>query len=296
MPEISAPPNPGPTTVPVIVDLRAVSRVGAKPALVDYLVSLWNYRHFILYDAKARVQSKNKRDRLGSAWLLLDPLLNGLGYILIFGVLLNASRGIENFLGYVIIGIFMFQMSTRAIVGTARVISSNQNVIQAFNFPRATLALAVNIRELIANVPVLIMMLLLVLLIPPAEPISLTWLVLVPIVFLQVVFNLGIGLILAPLVAKLNDLLHLISFFMRFWLFASCVMFSIDRYAKWPPVQKIVEINPLYIVITMARDAILYDRLPSWQHWAGLGAWSLGALLMGTLIFWKGEESYGRDD
>ncbi|WAP52904.1 ABC transporter permease [Arthrobacter sp. ATA002] len=296
MAETKTPAHPGPTKVPVTIDLRSVSRVGARPSLIDYIVSLWNYRHFVLYDAKARVQSKNKRDRLGSAWLLLDPLLNGLGYFLIFGLLLNSSRGIENFLGYLIIGIFMFQMSSRSIVGTARIISANQNVIQAFNFPRAALALAVNIRELIANVPVLLMMLLLVLLIPPSEPISLLWFLLIPIVLLQVVFNLGIGLILAPLVAKVNDLLHLISFFMRFWLFASCVMFSIERYAQWPVIQKIVEINPLYIIISMARDAILYNQMPMWQHWAGLGAWALGAISVGTVIFWKGEESYGRDE
>ena len=278
------------------VDLRAVSRVGARPSLIDYIVSLWNYRHFVLYDAKARVQSSNKRDRLGSAWLLLDPLLNGFGYFLIFGLLLNADRGIENFLGYLIIGIFMFQISTRSIVGTARIISANQNVIQAFNFPRAALALAVNIRELIANVPVLLMMLLLILLIPPSEPVSFLWILLVPIVLMQVVFNLGVGLILAPLVAKVNDILHLISFFMRFWLFASCVMFSIERYAEWPVLRAIVEANPLYIVISMARDVILYNEAPIWQHWAALAAWALGSICVGTIVFWRGEESYGRDE
>lgn len=296
MAETKAPAPAGPAKIPIAVDMRLVSRVGARPSLIDYIVSLWNYRHFVFYDAKARVQSKHKRDRLGSTWLLLDPLLNGIGYFLIFGVLLNSDKGIPNFLGYLIIGIFMFQMSTRAIVGTARVISSNQNVIQAFNFPRATLALAVNFRELIANIPVLIMMLLLVLFIPPTEPVTLFWLFLIPIVILQVIFNLGVGLILAPLVAKVNDLLHLISFFMRFWLFASCVMFSIERYEQWPLIQKVVEINPLYIIITMARDSIIYGSAPIWQHWAGLGAWSLGALCVGTLVFWKGEETYGRDE
>ena len=190
----------------VVLDLKELPRVGARPKFTDYLVSLWDYRHFVLYDAKARVQSANRRDRLGSAWLLLDPLLNGLGYFLIFGLLLNASRGIENFLGYLIIGVFLFQLSTRAIVTTSRIIASNQNVIQAFNFPRATLALAVNLRELIANIPVILMMLVLIILIPPTEQISWLWLLIVPVIMLQVIFNLGLGLLLAPMVAKVNDL------------------------------------------------------------------------------------------
>jgi teichoic acid transport system permease protein len=280
----------------VVLDLKQLPRVGARPRLTDYLVSLWNYRHFVLYDAKARVQSANRRDRLGSAWLLLDPLLNGLGYFLIFGLLLNASRGIENFLGYLIIGVFLFQLSTRAIVTTSRIIASNQNVIQAFNFPRATLALAVNLRELIANIPVILMMLLLIILIPPTEKITWLWLLIVPVILLQVVFNLGLGLFLAPMVAKVNDLVHILSFGMRFWMFTSCVMFSITRYEQWPLILAIVEANPMYIIITMVRDCLLYNQAPSWQNWAGLMAWSLGALCIGMFFFWRGEETYGRDD
>lgn len=282
--------------VAVAVDLRKVSRVGAKPPLLDYLVSLWNYRHFMVYDARARVQSGNSRDRLGSAWLLLDPLLNGLAYFAIFGLLLGANRGIENFLGYLIIGIFLFQMSSRSIVNGARVIRSNQNVIQAFNFPRATLAVAVNIRELLANIPVLIMMFLLVILLAPVEEVTWRWLLVIPAVFLQVLFNLGAGLLLAPMVAKVNDVVHVISFGMRFWLFSSCVMFSIDRYDPVPWLKAIVEVNPLYLLLTIVRGAVLYEESPSWQNWAGLAAWSLGALIVGLFVFWKGEESYARND
>ncbi|MSS00113.1 ABC transporter permease [Arthrobacter sp. BL-252-APC-1A] len=286
----------GAKTVPVRVDLRTLTRVGAKPGLIDYLISLWNYRHFMVYDARARVQSGNKRDRLGSAWLLLDPLLNGIGYLLIFGFLLGANRGIENFIGYLIIGVFLFQMSSRAIVGGARVIPSNRNVIQAFNFPRATLAVAVNIRELLANIPVVITMLLMVLVIGPAEEITWRWLLLVPAVGLQLLFNLGAGLLLAPLVARINDVVHVISFAMRFWMFASCVMFSIDRYNSVPIIKAIVEANPLYLVLDIVRSSVLYAQTPGWQSWAGLGAWALGTVVVGMLAFWKGEESYGRDD
>ena len=280
----------------IVLDLKELPRVGARPKLADYLVSLWNYRYFVLYDAKARVQSANRRDRLGSAWLLLDPLLNGLGYFLIFGLLLSANKGIDNFLGYLIIGVFLFQISTRSIVATSRIISSNQNVIQAFNFPRATLAVAVNLRELIANIPVVLMMLLLIVTIPPSENISWLWFLIIPIILLQVLFNLGAGLLLARMVAKVNDLVHVLSVGMRFWMFASCVMFSITRYEQWPLLMAIVEANPMYIIISMVRDCLLYNQVPIWQDWAGLIAWSLGALCVGMFVFWKGEETYGRDD
>lgn len=281
---------------PVLVDTKQLARVGARPSFIDYMVSIWNYRHFIFHDSKARVQSGNRQDRLGSAWLLLNPLLNGIGYYLIFGLLLESNRGIENFVGYLVIGVFLFQISTRSIVNGAKAIRSNSNVIQAFNFPRATLIVSVNVRELIASVPVLLAMLLLVLLIDPVEEITWRWLLLIPAVLLQMLFNLGTGFILAPLVARFGDLVHVISFMMRFWLFASCVMFSIERYANWPLIKTIVEINPLYLVLSIVRDSLLYAETPQWQSWVGLAAWALGALCVGVLYFWRGEESYGRND
>ena len=135
-----------------------------------------------------------------------------------------------------------------------------------------------------------------IILIPPTEQISWLWLLIVPVIMLQVIFNLGLGLLLAPMVAKVNDLVHILSFGMRFWMFASCVMFSISRYEQWPLILRIVEANPMYIVITMVRDCLLYNQAPNWQNWAGLMAWSLGALCIGMFFFWRGEETYGRDD
>lgn len=288
--------NAGRKTTPVSVDLSTLTRVGAKPSFLDYLVSLWDYRHFVLFDARARVQTGNRRERLGSIWLILNPVLNGLTFYLIFGVILNASRGVENFIGYLIIGVFLFQMSTRAISTGARAIPSNTKVIQAFAFPRAALLLAVNIRELIAGFPVIITMLLLILLFPPGEEISLLWLTIIPVIFLQAIFNLGLGLFLARIVAKIYDVANVISFVVRIWMYTSCVMFSIDRFDPYPTAKAIIEINPLYQVLTIVRDAVLYSQVSPWQSWAILAAWAFGALAVGIVFFWRGEESYGRDD
>jgi teichoic acid transport system permease protein len=158
------------------VNLRGLRRVGARPLLLDYLVSLWDYRHFVYYDAQSRVQTGNEQDKLGRAWLVLSPLLNGLMFYLIMGVLLKSGHGIENFVAYLVIGVFLFQMSSRAISVSSRAIAGNKNVIHAFQFPRASLVLAANLRELFANIPVLITMLVLVIILPPSEEISLRWL------------------------------------------------------------------------------------------------------------------------
>lgn len=294
--EISATPKgPQPTAVATSVNLRGLRRVGARPPFLDYLVSLWDYRHFVFYDAQARIQTGNENDRLGRAWLVLGPLLNGLMFYLIMGVLLKSGAGIENFVAFLIVGVFLFQMSTRAIINSSRIITANKNVIHAFQFPRASLVLAANLRELLSNIPVLITMLILVIALPPSEEISWRWLLLIPIVVLQFVFNLGVGLILARVVSVFNDASQLISYAMRLWMYASCMFFSIDRFNDLPVMKVITEFNPLYNVLYLARECLLYGQVGPWRAWAVLALWAVSALVVGIIFFWKGEETYGRE-
>lgn len=277
------------------VDFRRLQRVGARPGFFDYLVQVWDYRHFIAYDARSRVQSGNRRDRLGSVWLILNPVLNGLTYYLIFGLLLQTGRGIENFIGYLVIGIFLFQFSARSITNGARSIQQNRAVIQAFSFPRATLPIAVNLRELFANIPVLIVMVLIVMVVPPTEEITWRWLLVIPALVLQWIFNLGVGLILARVISKVNDVVHLLSFALRALMYASAVFYSYERFIDQPVLLQIVQLNPLFNVLDIVRDCLLYAQVPSWQSWAVLASWALGALAVGAVYFWRAEETYGRE-
>jgi teichoic acid transport system permease protein len=277
------------------VNIRRLHRVGSRPKFLDYLVNLWDYRHFVYYDSRARVISGNSQDRLGGAWLILTPLLNGAVYYLIFGILLGTGRGIENFISYLIIGLFLFQFSTRTIATSARSLTSNRNVLQAFRFPRATLPIAVNVREALSSVPTIIVMLLLIILIPPAEVISIKWLFLIPAVILQSVFHLGVSLAMARIVAFVPDVAHLLGFVLRAWLYFSAVFFSVDRFADHPWIIGVMNANPMFVILDIARDCLLYDTWPSMARWLTLCTWAFASLAAGIVFFWRAEERYGRN-
>ncbi len=220
--------------------------------------------------------------------------MSGLSFYLIFGVLLGTSKGIENFVGYLIIGVFTFQMTTRSILGGAKSLTSNTSMIRAFQFPRAALPIALNVRELISNVPVTIVMLLFIIFTAPAEEITWRWLLIVPAILLQFLFNLGFGMLLAPLILKVPDFSMLLSFVVRFWMYASAVFFAETRFDKYPIMSTIMDFNPVFQVIKIIRDSVLYDTTPSWRSWAVLALWALGSVAAGLFVFWRGEESYGR--
>lgn len=287
------------------VDASDLSPVLARPPLPTYLARLWQRRHFIAADARAQVASTSRATTLGSAWLVLGPLLNGAVYFVIFGLVLSASRGIENYPGYLVVGVFLFQYTIHCLGQGSRAIIGGRALIRSFAFPRAALPLAVVARQTIRFLPALVVMLLLVLAIPPllglldpgGTPVELrvTWLwLLVPAVLaLQLLLNTGLVLLAARATARVPDLTQLISLVSRFWLYASAVFFSIDRFEAYPVLHAVMEVNPMFLVLDIARDLLLYAVLPAWESWALLGGWAFGLLLVGTVVFWRAEESYG---
>ncbi|OMH24531.1 phosphate ABC transporter permease [Tersicoccus phoenicis] len=279
----------------VEIDGDRLHRVGARPGLREYLVRLWDYRQFVFYDSRARVVTGTRRDRLGSAWLILNPVFNALTFYLIFGLLLRTSRGIDNFVGYLIIGVFIFQVSAGSITTGARSVQSNRALLQSFAFPRITMPVAASVREALTAVPLVLAMLLMIVVIPPFEQPTWRWLLILPALALQWMFNFGVGLVLARVITRVHDISHVIPFALRGWMYASAVFYSFDRMVDDPALLAVLKANPLYCVLDILRDSILYARTPPLTSWANLTIWSLAALLIGVLFFWHGEESYGRD-
>lgn len=277
------------------VSLDGLQPVGRRPPLRTYALRLWDRRHFIYADSHARVTSGTRQLVLGNAWLVMKPLLDAAVYLVIFGWLLQTNRGIDNFIGYLIIGVFMFGFTARCLNAGASSVAAGRNLIRSFSFPRASLPIATVLRETLHTIPGFVSMMVLVVVLPPHAEVTWRWLLFPLVVALQIVFNLGVAMLAARLVAKVRDLTNLISFFTRFWLYGSAVFFSYDRFVEHPVILEIMKVNPMFQVLDISRDLLLYGETPAARSWLVLGAWSVGVLVVGFVVFWRGEESYGRD-
>lgn len=276
-----------------VVRLSSLRDVHRRPPLPRYVGQLWDRRHFIRADARGRLVSGTRSTFLGMAWLVLKPVLDGAVYYLIFGVLLELSRGIDNFVAYLLIGVFLFQFTARCLTGGAQSVTGGRSLIRSFSFPRAALPVSVVTREVLNLAPVVAVLLLLVLLLPPAEPVTWRWLLFPLVLALQAVFAFGLALLAARAVARIPDLSNLLSFGLRIWLYGSAVFFSFDRFVEDPELQRLLELNPMFIVLDMSRDVLIYATTPDLSTWLVLTAWAVGSAVLGLVFFWRGEESYG---
>nr|WP_282852962.1 ABC transporter permease [Gulosibacter sediminis] len=269
--------------------------MSVRPPLGEYLRGIWDRRHFVWREARSQVATRNAHARLGNAWLVLRPILDASFYWLIFGVLLNMSRGITNYIAFVIIGIFMFQYTSSAFNTGAAAIRTSKSLIRAFIFPRASILLSMLLRDILQRVPMLCVMFIMIAVIPPHAPPNITWL-LFPVVFvLQALFDFGIYCLMARFGASLPDLTQAMSFGTRILMYGSGVIFPIDRFLNHPTISAIVEANPIYQLLRAYRTILIDGVVPGPEVWIQITAWAVGTGVIGFLVFWFAEENYGRE-
>lgn len=274
---------------------KGLTPVGVRPRLGEYLAQLWDRRHFIWMDARHRVATQNSRNRLGSAWLLLKPMLDAAMYFVIFALILKVTRGMENFPGFIIIGVLMFRSTMRAISQGPSQLVSGKAMIRAFTFPRASLPISAEIRESLQMVYTVAIMIVMIMVVPNHEQPEVTWL-LVPVIFVfQFFLNLGISLVMARVGFIFPDMTQFMSFVGRFLMYGSGVIFPIERFLTNPIASALIAVNPIYHMLVLYRAVLMDGTVPAAEHWLILGAWSVGLTVFGFLFFWRGEATYGNE-
>jgi teichoic acid transport system permease protein len=243
-----------------------------RPPVPEYLWQLWQRRHFIIAFATARNIALYTEAKLGQLWQVLTPLLNAGVYWLIFGELLHISRGIPNYLGFVVTGIFVFNFTQRTFISTSTVMTLNIDLIRALQFPRAALPIGYVVIEL--QQMLLSMAVLVPILVATGEPLSWHWLLAIPALALQTLFNVGCGLAVARLGAQVNDVSQLLPFLTRTWLYMSGVIFSIASlgpsvaglsFSTSNKVIAALQLNPAALYITLTRNALMASQRASAQ-------------------------------
>jgi teichoic acid transport system permease protein len=306
----------------------------ARPPALKYLRMLWQRRQFITGFATASNVAMYSEARLGQLWQVLTPLLNAAVYFLIFGVLLHVSRGVPDYITFLVTGIFVFNFTQRACITSSVVMRDNLPLIRALPFPRGCLPLGyviIELQQLLLSFTVLF-----VIILAYGEPFTWYWFLILPILALQTLFNVGCSFLLARWGSGFDDVSQLLPFIVRTWLYVSGVVFSLQSLSlklplvKHPNIAYLLQINPAAVYITLVRYALLgkyRDAMPGAQPfnaarcalyhvrpgkypsysaychpnlpgiptlWVYGVGWAIVTVVIGFLFFWRAEARYGR--
>jgi teichoic acid transport system permease protein len=265
--------------------------VGVREPARDYVASLRSRWSLIVELARSDLASRHLNTTLGQLWHLINPLLSILIYFLIFGVLLNTRRNVEDFLTFLVTGVFLFRFAQDTVTSAATCIANRKGLIRSIQFPRMVLPLSIFVRELIEMV-IPVSLLVVVALADGVRP-SWRWLAF-PLVFAALALvALGMALIAARLGETVPDLQQLLPHLFRILFYMSGILYSARALDTNPTVQILFEINPLYDAISFARWSIKGETLHPGMF-IGLGFWTLVLPAAGFFFFRRAENRYGR--
>ncbi|WP_210588439.1 ABC transporter permease [Streptomyces sp. GESEQ-35] len=286
-------------TAAQLAEKYGLSVSGARPSLVEYVRQLWARRHFIVAFSRAKLTAQYSQAKLGQLWQVATPLLNAAVYFFVFGVILQANRGMsqEVYIPFLVTGVFVFTFTQSSVMAGVRAISGNLGLVRALHFPRASLPISFALQQLQQLLASMIVMIAVV--VGFGSFPDLSWALVVPALALQFLFNTGLALVMARAGAKTPDLAQLMPFVMRTWMYASGVMYSIPIMLADKPqwIATVLQWNPAAIYMDLMRFALIdgygSENLPNHVWMAALG-WAVLLAVAGFVYFWKAEERYGR--
>ena len=278
---------------------------GPRP-LVPYLAELWQRRQFTMSLATGDLQKQYLETVLGNVWHVLNPALSMAVYYIVFGVILGTSRGLENFIGFLAVGIFTFSFSQRTVSSCASSIANNIGLIRSLQFPRAVLPLSAVIRELSSYLFAFVV--LMAILVVTGEPPRVQWLLTPVVVLLLTMFSTGVGLLVARLTDSVRDISNVIPFVFRFVFYFSGVIFALpafvtsDRIARLgiplsgAEARHLFLLDPWFVYIELLRDTLMTSYSAEYPADAWLAGLLIApvTLVVGLQYFRRGEGAYGR--
>ena len=248
-----------------------------------------NFMRFqpLLNELVARdIKIKYRRSVLGVLWTLLNPLLMMIVLSIVFSNLFKFD--VENFPLYLLSGQVVFNYFANATTSSMGAIIENSSLIKKIYVPKYLFVLSRTASSFI-NLLASFTALLFVMVAQRAELHYTIFLVIIPILLL-VVFSLGVGLILAALVVRFRDIMHLYSVFITALMYLTPVIYPINILPEM--IKKIVLLNPITNYLIMFRDVMMNNALPNSNYIIIGVAEAIIALAVGLYVFYKSQDEF----
>lgn len=260
------------------------------------LNELWSYRELLRNLVVRDLKVRYRNSALGVLWSLGNPLLMMLVFTAVFTVMTPYSD-VKKFPVFVLCGILPWNFFSSSVIGSIRSIVDNVTLVSKIYFPREILPISIVIANLVNFLMALIVLFAFVLIFQ--VPLT-KWALLLPLViFVQLMFTVGVALIMATANVFYRDMQVIMEVVMLAWFFLTPVFYSekilpasAELWGFTFNVSRWVRIlNPMASIIAAYRD-ILYGIgnggiPPAFDFLLRTFVTSLGVLGIGALIFYR---------
>jgi len=246
--------------------------------------------HLFFYFLKKDIKGKYAGSGLGLLWTVLIPLVQISLFWFVFSGILKARPYTTTHMPYIyfLLSSFFFWLAfSEGILRSSHVIIENSEIVKKIPFPKIFLPVTVTTSSYILN---LIGFLLFLTVYAATGSLSPVILLVIPIVLLQFMFSLGLGMFMAALVPYIRDLSQLLGYILQAMFFLSPIIYSID--AVPDKMRIIFFFNPMTYFASSYQKIILLKELPSILYVSIILLISTAALIGGFYTFKKLKDGF----
>lgn len=252
------------------------------------LFEIWKYRHLLFRIVRRDFLIHHQQTLLGPLWIIFQPILVLLIYVLIFEKAVGLSTdGINPTLFY-LSGIILWSLFSESFSGSAFTFVQNAQLFSKVYFPRLLVPLSIGVLNYLRFLIQFGLFLLLVLIIDHkhlvSQPIHAIGSFIISTLLVAGI-GVGCGLVFSVLTAKYRDLVNMIHLLVRLMMFATPVIYPLSmvngEFRQW------LILNPLCSVFELFRYGFLGAGTFNATHLLYSLACMLILLLLGSMLFNK---------
>jgi lipopolysaccharide transport system permease protein len=239
--------------------------------------SIAYYFDLILTLTQKEVKVRYKNNVLGYLWSIANPLASAMVFYFAFQIVFNSN--VENYVIFLVIGLFSWQWFANYLIGACSVFLSNGSLIKRSIFPRFVLPVALDLQDtfhFFMSIPITLGFLY-------AYGITVGWSVPAGILLImpaQFLLLLGLGLAVSSINLFFRDMERILSIALNMMFYLSPVIFPIQRVPA--PYDSMIYLNPMTPLIEAWRGIFLKNTL----HWDNIAlAYLYAAIAMAIGVF-----------
>jgi lipopolysaccharide transport system permease protein len=251
------------------------------------LVAMFSYRELLKNLVLKDLKLKYRGSALGFVWSLVNPLLMIVVYTVAFTYILRMP--VQAFVFYVMLGILAWTFFVNSATMATGAIVENGGLVKSVFFPRAILPVATvlfNLTQYLLTVLVFLPLMLVLYRVPLGPQ-----MLLYPVFLgLQVVFTIGVALILSTGTAYFRDVRHFLDVALAalFWL--TPIVYQSDRLS--PRARSAILLSPMSPYISAYQKIFFYREWPELSIWLLATVYAVTAFILGAAIMLANEDGF----
>ena len=253
---------------------------------------IWRKKFLLYLLARQQFVSKYKQTILGPAWVVIQPLLSTIIFVIVFSRILNVSTGDTPPILFYLLGNTVWLLFSSSFLKISSFLRNEAHILKRANIVKQLFPISYIIFDSISGcIQFFVFIIFWIYYLTTTSMQATMYIFLVPFMYMiLIIFTLGVGYIFAFLSSKYRDLMSLYTYFIQFTMYVTPVIYPlhiVEGEKKF-----LLQLNPLSAIFEFIRYGFFGEGYISWWMLLYSFCFSILAFVTGLFLLARVERVY----